>query len=113
MPSAGRLDTDGQLVREESRRRVRLFAEHDSRVLVRLQPVAQTMYEMPSLVALRAEPHQVRIRQHTVQNHQPLDGPAESDWLTVAVVRLADPCVQGFVVHMEESRPPVGPNVAA
>jgi hypothetical protein len=46
-----------------------------------------------------------RIRQHAVQNHQPLDGPAQSDRLTVAVVRLADGSVQRFVMDMEQPYP--------
>jgi len=45
------------------------------------------------------------IREHLVQDHKALDRPVNPDSPAVPVVRLADGCVERFVVNVEDPRP--------
>jgi hypothetical protein len=96
---------DGQLVREVTHGNVRPLAEHQARILVVLEAVAEALSEVAPLLALGAEPGDRPIRQHTVQDHQALDRAADHDSPAVPVVRLADCCVERLVVNVEDPRP--------
>ena len=60
--------------------------------------------EVRDLVALRAEPDDVRVGQHGIQHHQPLDGTRKCDWTTQATVRLADRAIDRLVLEVVQVR---------
>ena len=99
------LVADGELVREVPHGHVRSLAEHQPRILVVPEAVAEALFEVAPLLAFGAEPGDGPIREHAVQDHQALDRPVDRDSPAVPVVRLSDGRVERLVMNVEDSRP--------
>ena len=94
-----------ELVGEVPHGDVWFLAEHQPRILVVPESVAEALFEVPTLFALGAEPGDGPIREHAVQDHQAFDRPVDSGSSSVPVVRLADGRVERLVMNMEDPRP--------
>jgi hypothetical protein len=64
--------------------------------------VAEAIFEVAPLLAFRAKPRDGPIPEHTIQDHQALNGPVDRDSSAVPVVRLADGRVERLVVNMKD-----------
>ena len=87
-----------------------VFREPDLNVMCGYSSGPQTCLlrdvEERSLVRLGTQPPATAIAQHGVQNHHPLDHPADRVQTAIAVVRLPDRLVERLVVNVVETPSP-------
>ena len=69
---------------------------------------ARARAEVRELVALGAEPYEVRVGQHGIQHHQSLDGTRKGHWTAQAAVWFADRAIDRLVLEVVQVRSPGG-----
>jgi hypothetical protein len=80
----------------------RTGAERHTRELVEFDVLPQPAREVAALVELRAQPRACAVRQHGVEDHQPLDHAAQRHRLSMSVVGLLDRGVQRLVMEVKQ-----------
>jgi hypothetical protein len=97
------LDSDRQLVREAADRLLRSRSERDVWVVLWTRPGLLCQVKEGALIAFGTQPPAASIAEHGIENHRPLDHPANRAKTTVAVVRLANRFVERFVVDVVQA----------
>src|SRR5258705_4047968 len=97
-------DADRQLVWKVADGLLPAFPERQLRIDE--SPILlERIIEVGDLVALGPEPPVRRVREHCVEQHQPLDEPARGGGPPIAVVRLSDGLVQRLVLPVKKAAP--------
>ena len=96
-----RLHADRELVREVPHGLRRSITKQQVRIVPAVETIAKVAHEVATLVSGRAEPREVAVAQHRVEEHDALDHSSLSSGLAEPVVRLADGCPERLVVNVE------------
>ena len=78
-------------------------SERDVWVVLWTQPGLLRQVKEGPLIAFGTQPPAASIAEHGIENHHPLDHPADRAKTTVAVVRLANRFVERFVVDVVQA----------
>ena len=96
-----RLHPDRQLVREVAHRLLGAVAEQQMRVVPMLQTIPEVPDEVTTLVHRGAEPGELAIVEHGIEEHHALDHASLCGGLPEAVVGLADGRPERLVVDVK------------